>query len=394
MSLFPLYSLSKKDVPKINHASEYIETHFENNPGFGKYCECKIYQSSDLITDCYVKIKLPDLDQKLKWKKEVGKLLLKKIKFLVNGVVKEEYDADYLNIYNGLTLSCEKLKQHERMLSHTKSNDPLYIPLVFFFNKHKVNYLPIKTGRCAVGIEFEKLDRLVINQDNIDLSEFEQIQLDSVLALNNIYLDKKMYTELRDNPISQRVEIVDSMIYDIVNPEINDHTDTNLAYEHLKDSDLSILKINVLRDLIFQYLDYPDTKKPKLYNFAFDLNFIKKPCKELWWIIYPEDQLLEYVDIMQSGKISLNCYDRFSEQDRAYFTNYQQFKHHTNHMENVQVFSFSLNPENHDPDYPESSTIDFTKLDSYKLHLMILCPFDKFYKLKIYANQLDDFIVE
>lgn len=389
MNLFPLTNLSdsKNNVTKNNYAWEYIEMPFTSVPEFGRSMECKIARVANLITDCYVKIKLPRLGSGTRWVEDdlVGKLLIKKVLVKINDDTKEELDSDYMNIYNSLTLSCEKKRHYDNMLF----GDTMYIPLKLFFNKYNANYLPIKEGHeYKICIEFEKIENLVINQNNTDLSKI-RFESDPTICFNCIYVNRgKDYPALMSPIITQKVEVIETLTYCILNDEIKDQTNINLAYEYLKKTHISVFRINVLCDLIFQYLGYPDTRAQKTYKFAFDLDF-KLKCKELWWIICPVDKPLRYMDIIQSARITFNGYDRFSEQESRFFTNYQQWKHHTNHVENVHVYSFCSNPESNECD----GWVDFEIMDERKLHLTVLCPFDNFYNLKIYGIQSDNFVI-
>jgi hypothetical protein len=388
MELFPLTNFStENNLIEANHACEYIASHFTTKPGFGRSAESEILRVGDLITDCYLRIKLPGLDPGVQWVNDVGKRVIKKVQFKINDVIKESLDQDYMNIHIALTSSSERLKLYEKMLS----GDTMCIPLIMFFNKHKVNYLPLtERARYTIVIEFEKIERLVIdhNENKINLSKIE-FESDPVINLNYVYVLKNQHPALMGPMIEQKIEITDTLIHRITNDQIMENTCTNLAFNILKNSQVHVFQVNDLLNHIFGYLDYPSTRVPRDYRFAFDLDF-KMKCKELWWVICPEDQPLKYTDMMQSATISLNQWDRFSEQSRDFFTNYQQWINHTNHVENVQVYAFGLNPENN---MKNNGLIDFESkvLHDKKLHLTIRCPCDKFYKLKIYGIGLDVF---
>ena len=64
----------------------------------------------------------------------------------------------------------------------------------------------------------------------------------------------------------------------------------------------------------------------------------------------------------------LNGNDRFAERDTKYFTHVQPYQHHTNIPDsgcNINVYSFALKPEEHQP----SGTCNFSRIDSAKLIL-------------------------
>jgi hypothetical protein len=144
----------------INHANEYIEMHFTTDPEFGEYAECRIsIGCMELITDCFMRLTLPKLDDRIKWKANVGKLIIKKVIFKINNIIFEEFDFDLVNIINGLTLSDDKKRLYDKMIS----SDTLSIPLKFFFNKYKINDLPIVAihNVCVIGVDIANIKDLI-----------------------------------------------------------------------------------------------------------------------------------------------------------------------------------------------------------------------------------------
>ena len=67
-----------------------------------------------------------------------------------------------------------------------------------------------------------------------------------------------------------------------------------------------------------------------------------------------------------SAKIQLNGHDRFDEQDGDYFNYVQPFQHHTRTpADGVNVYSFGLHPEQHQP----SGTANLSRIDTTQLFL-------------------------
>ena len=97
------------------------------------------------------------------------------------------------------------------------------------------------------------------------------------------------------------------------------------------------------------------------------------------------------------GKLILNGHDRFKEREGMYFDSVQPYQHHTNTPERpgINVFSFGLKPEEHQP----SGTCNFSRIDNATLELHFNgytkhCDAGKYYSnanLAVYAvnyNQL------
>jgi hypothetical protein len=68
------------------------------------------------------------------------------------------------------------------------------------------------------------------------------------------------------------------------------------------------------------------------------------------------------------ANIQLNGQDRFSQREGPYFNLVQPFQHHTNiPAVGINVYSFALNPEEHQP----SGTCNFSRIDTATLQLTV-----------------------
>jgi hypothetical protein len=69
-----------------------------------------------------------------------------------------------------------------------------------------------------------------------------------------------------------------------------------------------------------------------------------------------------------TAKLQLNGQDRFSEREGTYFDLVQPFQHHTRNPDTgINVFSFALRPEEHQP----SGTCNFSRIDNATLQLVV-----------------------
>jgi hypothetical protein len=69
---------------------------------------------------------------------------------------------------------------------------------------------------------------------------------------------------------------------------------------------------------------------------------------------------------VSKAKLQLNGHDRFDEQEGSYFNYVQPAQHHTRTpVDGVNVYSFGLNPEQHQP----SGTANLSRIDTTLLHL-------------------------
>ena len=68
------------------------------------------------------------------------------------------------------------------------------------------------------------------------------------------------------------------------------------------------------------------------------------------------------------AKLMLNGNDRFAEREQKYFTHVQPYQHHTNiphATKHINVYSFALKPEEHQP----SGTLNMSRIDTAQLKL-------------------------
>jgi len=73
-------------------------------------------------------------------------------------------------------------------------------------------------------------------------------------------------------------------------------------------------------------------------------------------------------NMVTSGKIILNGHDRFDEREGAYFNYVQPFQHHTRTpADGINVYSFGLHPEQHQP----TGTTNMSRIDNCRLHYKI-----------------------
>lgn len=82
------------------------------------------------------------------------------------------------------------------------------------------------------------------------------------------------------------------------------------------------------------------------------------------------------------AKLQLNGHDRFQERLGSYFNLVQPYQHHTNvPATGINVYSFALNPEQHQP----SGTCNFSRIDSAVLQLQLTPKAAKGSKIRVYA---------
>jgi hypothetical protein len=88
------------------------------------------------------------------------------------------------------------------------------------------------------------------------------------------------------------------------------------------------------------------------------------------------------VNLTSNAKLQLNGHDRFSQRDGTYFNLVQPYQHHTRIPDSagVNVYSFALKPEDHQP----SGSCNFSRIDTVTLQLTQTT--SAAHKLRVYAT--------
>jgi hypothetical protein len=122
---------------------------------------------------------------------------------------------------------------------------------------------------------------------------------------------------------------------------------------------------------------------------------LNHPVKELVWVVQPDanvaaNRLADYtdgstawqgLDTVVDAKLQLNGHDRFSVRGATYFNIVQPYQHHTRvPATGIYVYSFCLNPEQHQP----SGSVNMSRIDNATL-LLNLSTANAAVKLRVYA---------
>jgi hypothetical protein len=130
---------------------------------------------------------------------------------------------------------------------------------------------------------------------------------------------------------------------------------------------------------------------------------LNHPCKELVWVLQLASNVATNVnrfadyttaldadgnaavyqglDPLADAKLQLNGQDRFSVRNAAYFNVVQPYQHHTRcPATGIYVYSFALNPEQHQP----SGTVNMSRIDNATLLLNLTTGVSPI-QLRVYA---------
>ena len=243
---------------------------------------------------------------------------IKKVEVEIGGQLIDRQYGDWMTIWNELTLSKGKEDGYNTMIDAT-SDTNAYVPLEFWFCRNIGLALPL------IALQYHEV------KINI---EFNSVPFtDATLWADYIFLD----------------------------------TDERRRFAQLS------------HEYLIEQVQFTGSEAINSSNLSAKLSF-NHPVKELIW-----QGTGSSANIIKLGntKLMLNGNDRFAERDTMYFTHVQPYQHHTNIPDsdcNINVYSFALKPEEHQP----SGTLNMSRIDTAQLKITDIS--EATGEVKIYAH--------
>ena len=343
-----------------NFAIESIQQTFNGTAGFGNTVNITVSRNGDLINRAYLQVTVPALSN-TNYVNYFGLKLLSQVTVEIGGQQIDKHYSDWMYIWNELSLPIGKKHGYDTMvgadgnalsvgnlsgassvvLENTKT---LYIPLEFWFCRNVGLALPLialQYHEVKIKIQFEELSKCVVDSTQM-ANEFDGNNLDATVWIDYIFLDTDERRRF-----------------------------AQLSHEYL------------IEQLQFTGQETMSSGSGNRYR----LNF-NHPCKELIWVskshTNPKDwynytslentTVNDVVPVLPPGSnpitrclLQLNGNDRFAERDGSYFSYVQPYQHHTNIPQNkgINVYSFALKPEEHQP----SGTLNMSRIDTAVLSM-------------------------
>lgn len=263
------------------------------------------------------------------WVRNFGYCFIKSVELQIGGTKIDKHYGEWMNIWNQLTKKSGHNKSYDMILNKNGSNE-LFIPLQFFCCEDLGLSLPLialQYHDIRFDFEFNSLDECCSNS-----STSTKIGSSSLL-IDYIYLDSEERKKFAQSSHEYLIEQLQFTGIEVGNVGIN----------------------------------------------KFRLNF-NHPCKEIIWVVKKsgDNSSNKFINFtnnnnIEQGKnpvnralLQLNGHDRFSEQSGKYFQNVQVLKHtSTPEYPGINVYSFALNPEEHQP----SGTCNFSRIDNATLNM-------------------------
>ena len=366
-----------------NFAMEAIQQTFSGIPNYGNTVYCQISRNGDLIHRTYLEVgvnataatKSPSLTAS--YVNYLGLRLLKSVSIEIGGQQIDKHYSDWLYIWNELSLPRGKRYAYDTMVgadrdalnnaTYSTSSDitTLYIPLEFWFCRNIGLALPLialQYHEVKIKIEFESATNCLYAPGGTTAPSLGDYKLDNPnLWVDYIYLDtdeRRKFAQLSHEYLIEQLQFTgqEAIASTTVKTKLNfNHPCKELVWFIAKDTDTNAknwfnytTKSTAVNDLLTTNAALNENLMQT------DINYIAAASSG------PSNPV-------KTAKLVLNGNDRFYERPGRYFNLIQPYQHHENIPANagINVYSFSLKPEEHQP----SGTLNMSRIDTAVLNL-------------------------
>jgi hypothetical protein len=344
-----------------NFAIESQVMYFDGDADFGKRLSCLVPRRGDLLGPLVLEVTLPALtlagtNIPVPYANSIGHLLISQITIEIGENEIDTQTGEWMEVWSNLTVDASKRQAFNEMIGKCENYiqpsiygpTKVYIPLQFWFCKNPGSYLPL------IALQFHPI-RINLN----------------IRPLQDLY-----YTS--------------QLVVDCATLQVDPVKITNLSlwgdFVYLDVEERRRFVANSHEYLIEQIQYTPPIAIPvKSTTVSARLEF-NHPLREIIWVVqrdnmqslhewfnYSSVSLTEIgkrQDLLATGLLQLDGYDRFDARDAGYFRLVQPLMHHTsvpNH-EFIYLYSFALKPEDIQP----TGSLNASRIDSVILQLGIV----------------------
>jgi hypothetical protein len=346
-----------------NFAMESIEQTFNGTADWGKKVTCTISRNGDLIHRVYLQVTIPAVAGTgyFAWVNYIGNTMIKEVELEIGGQKIDKHYADWLNIWAQLTQTAEQFTGYKSMVGETsalttnnataKAQTVLYVPLQFFFCRYHGLALPLialQYHEVKINLEFRPKAECYMGD------EVPGSLVNASLYVDYIYLDvdeRRKYAQLPHEYLIEQLQFTGAESLSATSNKVRlnfNHPVKELVWAAQLDTRVATAS-NTDTGNVNQWTNWLDASS---------------------------------VNLTSNAKLQLNGHDRFSQRDGTYFNLVQPYQHHTRIPDSagVNVYSFALKPEDHQP----SGSCNFSRIDTVTLQLTQTT--SAAHKLRVYAT--------
>jgi hypothetical protein len=411
-----------------NFAMESIEQTHTGSCDFGRRVSCAISRNGDLMSRVYVQATLPSVTQatagKGSWIENVGMFLVKEAELEIGGQRIDRQYGQWMMIWNELAGSHTGEAGYNRMIGNEDiMTDPMPDRYSFTIKANGDFLGKSYSANDEVTFSYDDVAAEIMSKGTItfpkntknasaaptDITSVENLRKELIstngftgatktfpqrelLVPLNFWFCKNpglalpllalQYHEVKVNVTFESFDklwngvnadgTVDESVGTAGTP---DNLDCKFWVDYLYlDNEERTRMASDQHEYLIEQVQYTGEESCMHSTNRFKLNF-NHPCKELVWVVNPSNRRLgdfEYPNVedsnpVKSAKITLNGHERFKERPGYYFDCVQPYQHHSRcpPERGINVYSFALNPEEHQP----SGTCNFSRIDNSLLEI-------------------------
>ena len=409
-----------------NFAMESVEQTFNGVANFGRRVQCTIARNGDLIGRIYVQATLPSVDlnsitvdtsgTQFRWLNFIGENLINSVEIEIGGQRIDIQYGDWLHIWNELTCppgkqpaymdmignvpeltnvisnvgpdggcSSDYVASVPHMSQEARSCTPqytLYVPLKFWFCRHTGLSLPLialQYHDIRINIEFNDLRNLCWTNNPQVLDTVNNYGIVACsLYVDYFYLDteeRRRFAQVAHEYLIEQLQFAgDESLTASVNR-------VKMSFSHPVKELIWVIQRDDFVSGLAYLIDPWKGQQPFNYSDYWDRAVLDSgyACGTV--------NGMGGGNPVYSARIQLNGQDRFSEREGRYFNVVQPYQHHTTTPSvGINVYSFALNPEDHQP----SGSCNFSRIDNANLFVTLspntLSGSTQTCKIRIYAT--------
>ena len=398
-----------------NFAMEAIQQTFNGVADYGNTVYCQISRNGDLIHRTYLEVGInattatKSASAAYSYVNYLGLRLLKSVSIEIGGQQIDKHYSDWLYIWNELSLPRGKRYAYDAMVGADRDalnsgvygvNDitTLFIPLEFWFCRNIGLALPLialQYHEVKIKIEFETAANCMYNINGAAAPVTTDVKLNSpTLWVDYIYLDtdeRRKFAQLSHEYLIEQLQFTGQESFTSSGARIK------LNFNHPCKELIWVAKPTTLASQWYNYtintgLDngvlaanptnaatagfLPTGSLATETDFYDSSNVAGAAITTAQLNNYLQDSFIPYSDSstaiinpFDTCLLQLNGNDRFNVRNGNYFNLVQPYQHHTNIPLNrgVNVYSFALKPEEHQP----SGTLNMSRIDTAVLDVKI-----------------------
>lgn len=431
-------------------AIESIEQTFNGTADFGRQVTATVARTGDLVTSMYLEIELPELysaaagvgynfvfelggandpgatqataGPKVRWANSIGHALIKSVELEIGGFRIDKHLSEWIDIWHELSEPEERVPGLNEMIGKYDDFDvsdttgkkssraarTLYIPLIFFMNRHPGLALPLiclQFHETRVLFEFREFYECIVHPTHRITKATSKDPTASPLSfsakfyVDYVYLDteeRRRFAQQSHELLIEQVQFLGDVPTNSTISAKNIIDDYYVTFNQKTDTIAQKVSLNFshpVKELVWVYQNDLNTQYTGTYTYTktysgnsttYTANLVSNSHTYADFFNYnlkhvgnssaldltvgaagPDPSFeVNYSDmtkdVFRSVRLLLNGTDRFSARKGSYFRLVNPYQHHTRvPKKKIYSYSFALSPEEHQP----SGTFNFSRVD-------------------------------